>query len=350
VGDETRAARGGEARVGDETRAARGGEARVGGDTRAARDGAPSGAELGARLRAGDRAAAPAALNLLETRTARDEAAALVSAAGDGAGHVVGVTGPPGVGKSTLLSALLREWRERALSVAVLAVDPSSKRSGGSLLGDRARIEHDPADRDVFIRSMAAGERLGGLAPATRAAAQALAVAFDVVVIETVGVGQSETDVAEAADTVAVVVQPGSGDALQFLKAGIMEVPDVLVVTKADLGASARRAEHDLRAALGALGAGETPVLAVSSLRPATGIDALADALAAHRAGLDLTATRTRVRRLGALADFLHEHGERGLRAVGGRRAATRWLAEQEPGLDEPELLRRLERRASSGG
>ena len=116
----------------------------------------------------------------------------------------VGVTGPPGVGKSTLLSALLREWRSRGRSVAVLAVDPSSKRSGGALLGDRARIEHDPADRDVFIRSMAAGERLGGLAPATRAAAQALAAAFDVVVIETVGVGQSETDVAEAADTVAV--------------------------------------------------------------------------------------------------------------------------------------------------
>ena len=310
----------------------------AGGETRAGRG---DGATLGARLRAGDRTAAPAALNVLETRNARDEAAALVSAAGDGDGHVVGVTGPPGVGKSTLLSGLLREWRSRGRSVAVLAVDPSSKRSGGALLGDRARIEHDPADRDVFIRSMAAGERLGGLAPATRAAAQALANAFDVVVIETVGVGQSETDVAEAADTVAVIVQPGSGDALQFLKAGIMEVPDVLVVTKADLGATARRAEQDLRAALGALGARGVPVLAVSSIRPTTGIDALADALQAHRDGLDRTATRTRVRRLGALADFLHEHGERGLRALGGRRAARRWLERQEPGLYEPELLRR---------
>ena len=143
--------------------------------------------------------------------------------------------------------------------------------------------------------------------------------------IETVGVGQSETDVAEAADTVAVIVQPGSGDALQFLKAGIMEVPDVLVVTKSDLGAPARRAEQDLRAALGALGAA-APVLAVSSLRPTAGIDALADALQAHRDGLDLAAARTRVRRLGALADFVHEHGERGLRALGGRRAARRWL------------------------
>jgi LAO/AO transport system kinase len=305
--------------------------------------GTQSGSELGARLRGGDRRAAPAALNLLETRTARDEAAALVAAAGDGTGHVVGLTGPPGVGKSTLLGALVREWRSRGRSVAVLAVDPSSKRSGGSLLGDRARIEHDPADRDVFIRSMAAGERLGGLAPATRAAAQALANAFDVVVIETVGVGQSETDVAEAADTVAVVVQPGSGDALQFLKAGIMEVPDVLVVTKADLGAPARRAEHDVRAALGALGARQTPLVTVSSLRPVSGIDALVEALDAHRAALDLAAARTRIRRLGALADFLHEHGERGLRALGGRRAATRWLSEQDPALPEPELLRRLE-------
>jgi LAO/AO transport system kinase len=305
-----------------------------------------AGADLGARLRAGDRDAAPAALNLLENRTKRDEAAALVSAAGEGAGHIVGVTGPPGAGKSTLLSAVLREWRRGGRAVAVLAVDPSSKRSGGALLGDRARIEHDARDRGVFIRSMAAGERLGGLAPSTRAAAQALANAFDVVVIETVGVGQSETDVAEAADTVAVVVQPGSGDALQFLKAGIMEVPDVLVVTKADLGHMAKRAEEDLRAALGALGARGTPVVAVSSIAPVAGIEALVAALDAHRASLDLGAVRTRARRLGALADFIAEHGERGLRALGGRRAATRWLAEQDASLDEPALLRALEARS----
>src|SRR5205823_11191418 len=147
-------------------------------------------------------------------------------------------------------------------TVAVLAVDPSSKVSGGALLGDRARISHDPEDRGVFIRSTAAGGRLGGLAPSTRAAAQALAAAFDVVVIETVGVGQSETEVAEVADTVVVIVQPGSGDVLQFLKSGIMEIPDVLVVTKADLGAVAQSALRDLTAALRALGATETPIVA----------------------------------------------------------------------------------------
>ena len=129
----------------------------------------------------------------------------------------------------------------------------------------------------MFIRSTAAGDRLGGLAPATRAAAGALAAAFDVVVIETVGVGQSETEVADVADTVAVVVQPGSGDVLQFLKAGIMEVPDVLVVTKADLGRVATRTVADLQAALRSLGEQETAVVAVSSIPPASGIEELVD-------------------------------------------------------------------------
>jgi len=231
--------------------------------------------------------------------------------------------------------------------VAVLAVDTTSKRPGGALLGDRARIEADPGDRGLFIRSTAAGERLGGLAPATRAAAQALAAAFDVVVIETVGVGQSETEVAEAADTVAVVVQPGSGDVLQFLKAGIMEVPDVLVVTKADLGTVATRAQRDLEAALQSLGESRVPVVAVASIAPVSGVDDLVAALDAHRAGLDLETARIRARRLGALADFVSEHGERGLRALGGRRAAERWLAAQDPDLEEPALMRALETRAT---
>jgi len=266
---------------------------------------------------------------------------------GEAPAHVVGITGPPGAGKSTLLGALVAAWRKSGRTVAVLAVDPSSKRSGGALLGDRARIDADPADRGIFIRSMAAGERLGGLAPATRAAAQALAAAFDIVVIETVGVGQSETEVAEAADTVAVIVQPGSGDALQFLKAGIMEVPDVLVVTKADLGVVATRAVRDLRAALRSLGDRATAVVSVSSVHPVQGIDELIAALDGHRERIDLTTVRVRTRRLGALADFVAEHGARGLRALGGRRAAERFLAEQPADAGEPALVAALEARAA---
>jgi GTPase len=311
---------------------------------------AADGRELADRLRERDLSAAPAVLNLVESRAAvaREGTAALLSALGaDAPAHIVGVTGPPGVGKSSLLSRLVNAWRARGRSVAVLAVDPTSRRSGGALLGDRARIEVDPSDRSVFIRSTAAGERLGGLAPATRAAAAALAVAFDVVVIETVGVGQSETEIADVADTVAVVVQPGSGDVLQFLKAGIMEVPDVLVVTKSDLGRVATRALADLRAALRSLGATDTTVVMVSSVPPPSGIDELVDALDAHRAGLDLVARRVRARRLHALADFAAEHGDRGLRALGGRRHAERWLAEQDPGLGVPALMLALEERAA---
>jgi LAO/AO transport system kinase len=314
--------------------------------------------ELARRLRDGDLSAAPAVLNLVETRTdaARAQTAALLGelspavTGGEAPAHLVGVTGPPGVGKSSLLSRLVAQWRGRGRSVAVLAVDPTSRRSGGSLLGDRARIEVDPGDRSVFIRSTAAGDRLGGLAPATRAAASALAVAFDVVVIETVGVGQSETEVADVADTTAVVVQPGSGDVLQFLKAGIMEVPDVLVVTKADLGRVATRAVADLRAALRALGGTETAVVSVSSVAPPSGISELVDALDAHRAQLDLAPSRARSRRMHALADFGAEHGDRGLRSLGGRREAERWLAEQDPGLDVPALARALEQRTRGAG
>jgi GTPase len=316
------------------------------------------GAALGARLRERDLTAAPAALNLLESTAPGEHAerAALMreispaALGGEVPGHIIGVTGPPGAGKSMLLSALLRVWRRRGLTVAMLAVDPSSRRSGGSLLGDRARIEFDPGDGGVFIRSTAAGDRLGGLAPATRAAAQALAAAFDVVVIETVGVGQAETEIAEVADTVTVVVQPGSGDVLQFFKAGIMEIPDVLVVTKADLGQVAARTREELSAALRSLGAGpdgrSAHVLAVSSLRPPQGIEQLIAALEEHRADLDLSTRRLRARRASALADYIREHGERGLRDLGGRRAAQALLAQQEPGLEVPALVASLERGA----
>ncbi|TMM18568.1 MAG: ArgK protein [Actinobacteria bacterium] len=309
------------------------------------------GAALGARLRERDLSAAPAALNLLESTTPSDRQQSMrllrelspAGGPGEAPGHVIGVTGPPGAGKSMLLSALLKRWRERASSVAILAVDPSSRLSGGALLGDRARIEFDAGDRDVFIRSTSAGERLGGLAWATRTAAHALAYAFAVVVIETVGVGQAETDVADVADTVAVVVPPGGGDVLQFYKAGIMEIPDVVVVTKADLGAIAARTKRDVTAALRSLGCASTPVLAVSSLPPDAGIEELIAALDRHRASIDVAARRLHARRASALADYAYEHGERGLRALGGRRAAERLLESQEPALDPAALVEVLE-------
>jgi LAO/AO transport system kinase len=310
------------------------------------------GAALGARLRERDLSAAPAALNLLESTVAADRdqsrellrAASSEAAVGEAPAHVIGITGPPGAGKSTLLSALLARWRERGSTVAVLAVDPSSRRSGGALLGDRARIEFDAGDAGVFIRSTSAGERLGGLAWGTRAAAQALAYAFEIVVIETVGVGQAETDVADVADTVAVIVPPGGGDVLQFYKAGIMEIPDVVVVTKADLGASAMRTQREVGAALRSLGSAATPVLAVSALAPPAGVEELIDALERHRASSDVGARRVRARRASALADFLREHGERGLRALGGRHAAERLLEAQDPALDTGALVSVLER------
>jgi LAO/AO transport system kinase len=309
------------------------------------------GAALGRRLGERDLSAAPATLNLLESSTPadREQAAQLLhelspaALGGEAPGHIVGVTGPPGAGKSTLLSALLHAWRASGRSVAMLAVDPSSKRSGGSLLGDRARIDFDPTDRAVLIRSTAAGERLGGLAPATRTAAQALAAAFDVVVIETVGVGQAETEVADVADTVVVVVQPGSGDVLQFLKSGIMETPDVLVVTKSDLGQIALATRRDLSAALRSLGTKATRVLAVSSLAPPQGIDELVSVLEDLRTSTDISARRLRARRSGALLDFVVEHGERELRALGGRHAAERLLEQQDAALDVQALVRLLE-------
>lgn len=313
-------------------------------------------ADLGRRLRQRDRSAAPAALNVIEDRssTGRERTAALLAEVspaalgGEAGAQIVGVTGPPGAGKSSLLSALLPLWRAGGRTVAILAVDPSSKRSGGALLGDRVRIEHDPRDDGVLIRSTAAGGRLGGLAVATREAVDALASAFDIVVVETVGVGQSETDVEEVSDQVAVVVQPGSGDVVQFLKAGIMEVPDVLVVTKADLGEVALSAKRDLAQALAALGSRDVPVIAVSSLPPPRGMEELQGVLDAHHEQLDVAARRVRSRRLSALREFAAERGELALRALGGRRETEGFLAAQDPAADVGALVAALERKAAA--
>jgi LAO/AO transport system kinase len=237
-------------------------------------------------LRDGGKRALAAALAGLERNPEGDKAQALLDAAWrEPKAHVVGITGPPGVGKSSLCAALVAGWRKAGKTVGVIAVDPSSRSSGGALLGDRVRIVHDATDEGSFVRSMAARDRLGGLADQTLAAMVVMRALFDRVLIETVGVGQSETDVAGVADTVVFCVQPGSGDSLQFMKAGIVEIPHLIVVTKADLGAAAERARADVAGALSLATAGDDwPVKTVAlSSRSGAGIDALVEALEAHR-------------------------------------------------------------------
>lgn len=247
----------------------------------------------------------------------------------------VGVTGAPGAGKSTLLDGLVRVLRARGETVGVVAVDPSSRRSGGALLGDRIRLRSRVTDRGVFFRSMAARERLGGLADATRASALVLAAAFDRVFIETVGVGQSETDVTGVADTLLYVAQPGAGDMLQFMKAGILELPDVFAVNKADLGPEAQRTAAELASGLGLSASDDTswtpPVLQVSA-RDGEGIEALLEALDAHRAHLqdtgELQHRRRRADEEWALEALEVRFGTFGLDALGGRSAVAARLSD----------------------
>ncbi|MEO0620091.1 MAG: methylmalonyl Co-A mutase-associated GTPase MeaB [Pseudomonadota bacterium] len=197
--------------------------------------------------------------------------------------HIIGLTGPPGVGKSTLIDAMITRYRKAGRTVAVVAVDPSSRRTGGALLGDRTRFYNRAEDHNVFVRSLASRGALGGLTQLAFPSVTLLAALYDYVLVETVGVGQSEAAVSSVAQTVVLCVQPGSGDSLQFMKAGIMEIPDIAVVTKADTGRAARQALSDLAGAL-SLGAGHDapiPQLAVSATAN-TGIDELIDALAAH--------------------------------------------------------------------
>ncbi len=236
-------------------------------------------------LKSGGKPALARALARLERAPEAPETLALLDTAfAAPRAQVIGVTGPPGVGKSTLVGALIAELRRQELSVGVIAVDPSSKRSGGALLGDRVRLASNPEDSGVFVRSMAARDRLGGLADITWGGMVLMRALFDRVIIETVGVGQSETDVAGAADSVVFCVQPGSGDALQFMKAGIVEIPDIAVVTKSDMGAVARRALADLSGALGLAQAElgwQVEVLAVSAEQRG-GLHDLLEALEDH--------------------------------------------------------------------
>ena len=206
-------------------------------------------------------------------------------AAGRGA-HLVGITGPPGSGKSTLVNALITEWRKRGRRVGILAVDPSSPYTRGAILGDRIRMMEHAADRDVFMRSMASRGELGGLAATTWIAAAALdAAGYDPVVIETVGAGQSEVEVARLAETTVVVEVPEMGDEVQAIKAGLLEVADIIAVNKGDRP-GADRAARQLRAMLSTAGGRverKPPPVLMTTATTADGVVALADAIEAHR-------------------------------------------------------------------
>jgi len=275
-------------------------------------------------LKTGGKVAIARALALLEQAPDSPEVIDLLSAAYEAPqAHVVGMTGPPGVGKSTLMNALISGWRSRGRTVGCIAVDPSSRRSGGALLGDRTRLSTDPEDQGIFVRSMAARDRLGGLAGLTVSAMVLMRALYDVVLIETVGVGQSETDVVGVADSVIFCVQPGSGDSLQFMKAGIAEIPHLVVVTKADMGAAASRARADVLGALSLAeeeGGWSIPVLMVSS-QQAQGMDELVGTLDQHLDYLKADGRLAQVRQAQAgqwLLEAVRERfGREGVRRAG---------------------------------
>jgi LAO/AO transport system kinase len=247
---------------------------------------------VGAALE-GDRRALARLLTAVENRSVVAEAALRTLYPKAGRAHLVGITGPPGAGKSTLVAALIAALRAGKRSVAVIAVDPSSPITGGALLGDRVRMQAYAGDRDVFIRSMAARGHAGGLAATSTAAASVLdACGFDLVLIETVGTGQSEVEVAAAADTTVVLEAPEMGDEVQAIKAGLLEVADLVVVNKGDRP-GAQRTAAQLRAMLVAapkVGGGsdrprpKSPEVLLTTATTGAGIPELLAALERHRA------------------------------------------------------------------
>ena len=252
---------------------------------------------LAAGVRAGDRRALARAITLVEARDPLAYEVVRALYADTGAAYAVGLTGPPGVGKSSLIGALLRELRAAGRSVGVLSVDPTSPFTHGALLGDRIRLSDHFLDPEVFIRSMGTRGHLGGLSEATLQSMLVLdAAGKDVILVETVGIGQSEVGVLGSVDTVVLVLMPGSGDTIQALKAGVMEIPDVIAINKRNHPA-AKTLLQELRSTLVLDRDGWTIPIVLTEAIEGAGIEELWGAVESHRTHLEESGALERRRR-----------------------------------------------------
>ncbi len=267
---------------------------------------ASTAAELTDKLLAGDKRALARAISLVENDDPEGWALVREVYPRTGKAAVVGFTGPPGVGKSTLIGGLTTKYRERERQVAVLSIDPSSPFTKGALLGDRIRLTEHFLDPGVFIRSMANRGALGGLSEACLQAALLMdASGKDVVLLETVGVGQAEVDIIDHADTVVLALMPGSGDSIQALKAGVMEIPDVIVVNKSDHPLT----DTMIREIRGVLSLGpqkgwRVPIVKTEASR-GEGIDELIEAIESHREHIESEGTLVERRRRNLMNEVL---------------------------------------------
>lgn len=302
--------------------------------------------DLATQIISGDRKSVADALNLIDDQRPHQQTKALQllrALSGVPEKPRIGITGPPGVGKSTMISAISAILAERGLTVGIIAVDPSSRRTGGAFLGDRIRMRTHSNSPRPFFRSMAARNRLGGISDATYAGVTILEASFDCVLVETVGVGQSEGEIRTLVDTLVYICQPSSGDLIQFMKAGILELPDIFVINKCDIGSFASRSAEELRSGVGlttSLGDEWKPPVLLTSAQTSSGIREVCEALEDHKRFLGSGAGV--LRRRDSRDQFIRrqvltKYGTLGLQALGGdlrlREFCTKWetLSPYEP-------------------